>query len=68
MWKRPQTGVYQAAADVLGYIKKQNTDWFNVNDQETELAIEERNNALKTKSNNPSPVNARKLKNAREKL
>ena len=68
MWKRLHTGVYQAAADVLGYIKKQNADWFRDNDQEIELAIEERNNALKNKLNNPSPENVRKLKDARAKL
>ena len=68
MWKRLHTGVYQAAADVLGYIKKQNADWFRDNDQEIELAIEEWNNALKNKLNNPSPENVRKLKDARAKL
>ena len=34
MWDSLSKPVFSAAAEVLGYTKKRNADWFNENDQE----------------------------------
>ena len=61
MWTTLSRRVFETAADVLGYSKKKNSDWFNENDEEIKGIIEERNQALQAKLSNPSRTNKERL-------
>ena len=65
LWEILSKNVFEAAAEVLGFTKKKNSDWFNDNDKEIKRVIEDRNRALQNKLSNPSRANQEGLKSAR---
>ena len=42
-WSEMSKFLYDVAASVLGYARKQNVDWFGENSNDIKLAIEKRN-------------------------
>ena len=67
IWTALNRNVYQAAAGVLRYTTKNNSDRFNENDEEKKL-LEERNRAVQAKLSNPSRDNQDRLRRARAEV
>ena len=67
-WDTMSKVVFNASAEVLGYTKRKNADWFNENDEQIKELIKERNNALQTKLSNSCQINDNRLKSARANL
>ena len=68
LWSKMSTATFNASAEILGFTKKKNADWFNENESEIQELIRERNTALRSKLSNPSQYNISKLKAARATL
>ena len=56
-WEYFSKGVSDAAVEAFSHTRKSNANWFNENDPKIRQALEERNQALKTKLSNPTEVN-----------
>ena len=67
-WKSLSTTIFNTAAEVLGYTKRRNADWFNDHDREIKTLLMERNAALRAKLSNPNTGTRERLKRARGTL
>ena len=68
LWSNMSQTVFKVAAEVLGYTKRKNADWFNENNHEIKRLISNRNTVLRSKLSDPTASNQQKLKTARRIL
>ena len=64
-WTTLSRRVFETAANVLGYSKRKNTDWFDENNEDIKRILQERNHAVQAKLMNPSTANVARVKIAR---